>query len=493
MVRNCLLPFLFWPWLIASVFGVVLFTAGIFDLPFYYQYVPDIPIPSWGRPAYALVSLAYFVSLLGMMGEKRWGLPLFVAATVAVAGIQLRTGLPVGDSLQVLISVVLFVIVLGLDEWQVQPEVKLESMHAAGLAKEFRRPAEALEIYKMVEENNATRSLAVLFAGVISLPAAYLVSFLVDQRLEQFQVPVAIGIMCVLGMGPVVFLSSRRFQEKNRPLRKPSRKLWDDDPVGFTWFANIWIWGWMLIIALFADAIQMVFMALIAGLILAAFFLPFSLWNWLAGGQPFVIGFPVETAPWINYGLSILVFGIVFIVVASDIRLKPFSPGRLLKDIPAGLMLNGEKIFSFLTNISLTAVLFGFVGARYDLLYSDMRIGVILYAFLGALIGWDQYTEEKDVLLGALNAYAQARCLWRTGKKTVARVFLYRALEGMDRLPPPYRQMGQALNLHFLEDLIPEIPRRELRKGEKELNEYDTPYYECCRQGIELTKMVLAP
>lgn len=214
--------------------------------------------------------------------------------------------------------------------------------------------------------------------------------------------------------------------------------------------------------------------------------------GWLAG-KAFVLGFPSATPLWINYGLSILVFGIVFIIVVSEIRLKPFSVGRMLKDIPAGLKLNGEKIFSFLTNVSLTAVLFGFVSARYDLLYSDIRIGLILYAALGALIGWDLYREEKDVLLGVLNTCARARCLHRIAKKTTARVYLYRAREGMGRLPAAYREMSEALDLYFQEGLIPEIPRRALRKAEKDLNEFDTPYYEYCRDGMALTERMLAP
>jgi len=129
---------------------------------------------------------------------------------------------------------------------------------------------------------------------------------------------------------------------------------------------------------------------------------------------------------------------------------------------------------------------------QYDVIYEDITIGIIIYAFLGSLIGWDMYRLKKNFLLGTLNTVGQVRCLVRMGKQTHGRVKLQRAFEDIERQPEPYKKMASALSIHLWGIFKPEFARREWRKGKEALNEWDTPYHDLCERGLLYTGDILA-
>ncbi len=485
MKSNFLLSIFIWVWLIASVGGTVGAVAGMLDLPIHESFKTDIPTPSWALPAHALIFFAYFVSIIAISSEKDWGVSLFIAATVAIVAVELASGVPITESIRDFINVVVLIVLLALDERGETSDQDLEKTHALGLDKELRNPAEALKIYDLFEEKNITRNLPLFFVSILSLPIAYVITFYVNQRIEQHQYTVAIVLMCLLGMGPIVFLNNRRMKEQNKQLDIRPVNLGDDSKV-LDFFFGVWGWGWLLLIALFADAFMVIIMALMTAVIVYILLLPYNLWLVVSAGQPFVLGLPESMPLSVVNALTIAIFIVIFIITVSEVHLKPFSLSRILREIPANIKENGDRIFSFLVNISLTVVLFGVVRVKYDVIYEDIQIGIIVYAFLGSLIGWDFYREKKNLLLGMLNSIAQVRCLARMGKKTVGQVKLQRAQAEMKGQPEPYQSMAWAISIYLRGDKR-SIARKELFSGMNALNVWDTQYYDLCKIGLEHT------
>ncbi|MBN1260541.1 MAG: hypothetical protein JXB35_07655 [Anaerolineae bacterium] len=488
-VSGCLLSTFLWIWVIGAGAGALTALAGVLGLPFYAQLKPDIPIPQWALYAYAVTFTAALISILGIILEKPWGLSGFVGTTLAIIAVEVSSGIPLAESVWILNNVTFLVVVLALDEYQMTSERELVEICRAGLAAEDREPRAALEAYRLLDATNVTYSLPLMFTGLLSLPLAYVIAYYVNLRIDCYQGVIVIALMCLLGIGPVVLLSVRRRKDKSEKRRTANVDIWQQRTP--TWLSRlgsilegVWIWGWMLLVLLFADVLQLAIMALIAGIVLIVVMLPVNLWQWVQTGPPLHWGIEALADPMGSY-LSGAVFFLTFVVIASDVRLKPFSLGRILQEIPIGLRENSDKIFSFIANVALGFILLG-TAVYHEVLYENLELGIIVYLFLGALIGWDHYREEQDQPLGILSILGQARCLVRLGQNAVARVKLERRLAegGVDshRRPKVFQQLAQAFYIYLAGYLPLHLARRQLREAADALD-ITTPHRELCESN----------
>jgi hypothetical protein len=242
------------------------------------------------------------------------------------------------------------------------------------------------------------------------------------------------------------------------------------------------------VLALFADVLQLAVMALITGLVLILLMLPYNLWLRLQNGPPLNWGIPETMPEPMANALAWSVFLITFLVIASEVRLKPFSLGRVLQEIPIGLKENSDKILSFITNITLALILLG-TAVQYEVLYENLQTGIIVYSFLGALIGWGRYRQEKNHLLGTLNVISQSRCLLNLGYIAEARVKLQRRFMTVEsrltRHPEAFKRLTYALYMRLTSNFPPHIVQRELYQAARALDD-STPYRDLCQRNIQL-------
>lgn len=366
-ISGCLLSIFFWIWMIVSAVSLLTAIAGMLRLPLYDQLKQDVPIPYEMLPAYAVTFMAYLISLLGILRDKSWGLFGFVGATLAIVAIQVASGIPLDKSVWILTNVTFLVVLLAFNERHTTCESDLIKMCRAGLASEEHDPREALKIYQLLDRINVTYHLNLLLTSLLSLPLAYIIAYYVTLRIGRYQDVIAVTLMCLLGIGPIVFLSVRRRRAEQRQAREAD--IWrQQTPKWLSRLGNvlggIWKWGMLLVVFLFADVLQFTIILLIAAVALIALMLPIYLWQYLQTGPPLM------PHPLTNF-LSGITLLITFVVIASDVRLKPFSLSRILQEIPIALKENSDKIFSFLTNITLWFILLG-TAVQHEVMYENL-------------------------------------------------------------------------------------------------------------------------
>lgn len=306
------------------------------------------------------------------------------------------------------------------------------ALYRSALAREDAEPLAAALDFRRVARGTVDIDLGILFAGLIGLPVAYAISYVVAPWAGSRGGLLALAILCVVGAGPAALLHGKRDAAIRRGL---SGLQLASDP-----FTTAWFWWWYLVLLLFGDALQLALMSILGSiLVVLLVVLPYDLINYLATGSGFTEDIPLPL--WIAGAASGT--SLVFLVVASNVRLRPLSVIRIAREIPLGLRSNREKVLSFLGS-SLLILLFAGAAARYDLLYTNFALGVLLFALDGYLLGSTLCRASVDPPLSALAQISCARSELRRSNRVEA---YYELDAGLDRLGPPlpYELLGQAM------------------------------------------------
>jgi hypothetical protein len=492
-ISGVLFSIFAWIWILGSAVALLTTVSGLLRLPLYTRLRPGIPVPPWALPAYAITFTGFLLSIWGILMDRSWGLSGFVTAALVVTGIQIGSGVSLAESIWILNSATFLIVILGLEEWHPTRESDLLELYRAGLAKEKHSPQKALAIYQHFDDANVTYHVDLLFVGLLGLPLAYLLSYYLNLRLNQFQGVIAIVLMCLLGIGPTVFLSMRRRREKQQ---LPKRDIWRRQTP--PWLSRLgglledtFIWGTMLLMLLFVDVLELATVVLLAAVALLVVMFPYNLWLLIQRGPPLLWGVAALSEPY-RTGVSGGVLVVVIIVMLSNVRLKPFALGRILREIPIGLKENSDNIFSFAQTISLWLILLG-AATQYGVLYDNLVLGLIVYAFSGALIGWAHYKEAKIPALRRLSVIGQARCLLDLDRTAAARVKIEGLLEhagsSAHKRSDPFRLMAQTLYVHA-KGYPSHVVRQQLQQTAEALD-VATSYPELCQENLERLRQAL--
>jgi len=229
---------------------------------------------------------------------------------------------------------------------------------------------------------------------------------------------------------------------------------------------------------IFADLITLLILVLIAALIAATILIPLTLLNHFLTGAPFV--WPAELPMNVHLPVFFVCFVIIFLFVMSDVRLRPFSIRRILSEMPVGLRVNSGRILEYIASMAFGLVLVG--SGTLEILYEDIRHGIIANGFAGLLLGsaFAHGALEKDFVLGNLYRIGRARCLIRLDRQTEASYRIKRLGDSPKfSRPPPVEYLVIALL-----NLIEGFPRIEEYLNEAATESVSTDEYHRYREII---------
>jgi hypothetical protein len=310
-------------------------------------------------------------------------------------------------------------------------------------------PREALERYRKLIKGNKRFYPSILIAGIVAPSIAFAIAVLVTQPLSRYRELTAILIICIIGFGPVILLSSG----KDKEVIKGSAGLsLSDSPLVLNFF-----------IVPFGGLLQMAVVGVVTAIIFYVILLPVSFIRYLVVGGPML--WPTKLPAPLTYPVFLTCFLIVCLVLFSDVRLLPLSARRIIKEVPIGLRYNALKIPYALVSLLwiLSIIVFGFKGTR--------NIAIIGSATLlvGLLLGFMADRKEENYSLGALYQMGKARALVRLNRLMEARFLLMLRLEDKDLFnDKTSRNLGKVL--HGIIDERIEQP--EDRVSEEKIFEY---------------------
>jgi hypothetical protein len=372
------------------------------------------------------------ISCIAVMRVKDWGTNGVIAGCLIIFLEFILLGGPARMISLVLIVPVVLIFIRGWEERGGPATLHLKPIHKAGLQLESENPNQALAAYERLEERNKEVHPGLLLASAVCLPLSYLLALFVSERIPRYQGVVAVAIMCLVGLAPVMVMAARGSRRKYHPgdSGKIIEESWALDAL-----AKMWLMGWVLILVLFADLIQLVFVCLLAALSAFVVCLPYNLALNIQSGSSWWTN--NLTSPYTDIVFWVC-FVPAFLLLVVDIRFLPFYIGRLVREISLGLNENADRVFSFVSNNLLSLLLANIVLSKYEVLYLDPYVGVWLYLFAGATLGWEFCRTEVDAYLGTINRIAKSRCLLLLRRLPEAEYSLYWRL----------KEIGHALPSH---------------------------------------------
>lgn len=334
-------------------------------------------------------------------------------------------------------------------------------LYDQSLIREVTNPDLAVRGFRQAAEETVDTYRPLFLASLLALPVAYAIAYATVPTEGSLAGPIAVAILCVVGAGPAALLLWRR--EAAIRARVTGGKP-DVNP-----FVAVWGGGWMLFLLVFSTTIQVLIIGFIGALVSAVLVvLPYELIHGLLTGSELV---PKEAPAGLSLVGGVVGIGIVFLVVASDVRRHPFSPLRIAREIPLGLAAHRGQILEFLASV-LLIVLFAGAATRHELIYENFALGVLLFAIDGASLGWSLCRTSVDPHLSALAQLGVARC--RFGPSQRAKTY-YELSAGLDQLSlsKPYQRLGGStlmlLSIDPEDRRMAEIVARGIRWADEEM------------------------
>lgn len=410
-----------------GLFAAALLISSRLGLEWASQFV-RLPLTNLSFVVFTVFSLLFFFSSLAVLRRLEWGITGFTTACLgAFIGALYYLDLPVPVSVTVLLLPILLLVLESIHERGGALGIHLAHYLRKGMNAEEKEPKKALRYFEVLERRNMDTSPWILLACTILMPLAYWIALQVDQRLTRHNVLISLLILSVVGLAPALYLVYQKKERKKNPYSgrpdSKSRNL----------LLSIVSSFFVMVLVIFGDVLILAFLLVISLLIVylvaaPIYFISQRLHNpsWEAFGT-------LLQAPW-GYTLVIFLAVLLFLNWFGGVRYMPFSLKRILQEIPIGVRENAEDMFTFLSNLTTTYLVTGMISARYEFLYTDPIAGLILYAFAGAMFGWEACRETSDANLHSLNVIARARCLGRLGKRLYGEFILYLHLRELNTL-----------------------------------------------------------
>ena len=315
-------------------------------------------------------------------------------------------------------------------------------------------PEEALKIYKRLEHENKEFHMDILLVAIICPIIAFVIAFLVVQYIGSYRTISAIAsilILILVGFTPPSLMFNIKFKEKIM-----ERDIKYKGGIPARWLILFSSLG-MALITIFSEVIEIVAIAVVAGLIAIVILFPISLVDHFLTGSP-ILWYGSEY-PIYAIIIVFICLVIVFLFALSEIRINPatlilphpFISRRrfikeILKEIPIGLKINSVRILGFVIfAIGIFLVGSGSLGMQYG----DIRYGFIATCISGVFFGltFAFGPLEKDYILGNLYRIGRARCLIRLDRQAEAnyRLYMMRDLSPQFGRPPVIENLTSAL------------------------------------------------
>lgn len=441
-----------------------------------------VPLSNPAFLLFIVFSLLFFFSSLAVLSRLEWGITGFTTACLGsfLAALYFLE-LPVSISVMVLMLPVLLLILESIHERGGALGIHLAHYLRKGMNAEAGQPKKALRYFEVLERRNKDTSPWILLACTILMPLAYWIALQVDQRLSKHNALLSLLILSVIGLAPALYLVYQKKARKKNPYtgkrESKSRNLLFSVLASFFVMAAI-IFGDVLILA-----VLLVISSLLVSLGIAPIYF---ISKWL--GNPVWESFADFMPSPLSYTLVISVAVLIFLNWFGGVRYMPFSLKRILQEIPIGIKENAEDIFSYLSNLTAAYLTTGMISATYEFLYTDPMTGLILYAFSGAMFGWEACREESDVNLHSLNVIARARCLGQLGKRLYGEFILYlhmRELDDITGAPGFIKDLAAAQMTALSEEPNGMMARRYLDMACHALPEYVLPQQDVYEKTIE--------
>lgn len=435
-----------------------------------------IPLANLAFFVFILFSVLFFFSSLAILKRLEWGITGFTTACLgSFLGALYFLDLPVSISVTILVLPVILLVLESIHERGGALGIHLAHYLRKGMNAEAKEPKKALRYFEVLPRRNKDTSPWILLACTILMPLAYWIALQVDQRLTQHNVLLALLILSVVGLAPALYLVYQKKARKKNPYTgRPDSKSRN---LLFSVLGSFFV----MVVIIFGDVLILAVLLVISYLIVSLGMAPiYFISKWL--GSPVWESFAEFMLSPLGYTLVISVAVLIFLNWFGGVRYSPFSLTRILQEIPIGVRENAGDIFSYLSNLTAVYLTTGMISARYEFLYTDPLTGLILYAFSGALFGWEACREESDVNLHSLNVIARARCLGRLGKRLYGEFILYlhmRELNDITGAPEFIKDLAAAQM-----ELLSEEPNEYMARNYLEMADNSLPAYVVSQQDV---------
>ena len=426
-----------WLVIVAAFFMLVYGTLESFNV------VRFLSLPEWFFPISVLISALWIAACRLLLNKNEFGLTLFSTCAFSFSFLLFKTGQPMLTSLLCSLSIIPLLAIRVWEEHDIVSNTMLVRLLEHAIKEEKSVPPRGLMAYEKFKNANNETHPPVFIAGLLGFPIAYLIAYFLDQWVSRYNVLVTLAVLCIVGAGPLMYANYRQSRKMNSFRRIPK---WGFIELPFL----VWAIGLTLIFLLFADAFQAAWIGLISAIIMIAILLPYNVYRFYTGvDATFIWGFPSDmTEPARNtMGAIVVLFALLFYF--SDARLLPFSLRRFWRELKMGLKENSGKLFDFISNGILTALLAA-TTIRYEYLYTDWPIGIIAYLVSGAMIGYELSKFKINNILEGLANLGILRCMLKMGQEIETDFYVYLWRDDIMQCPEPIPTIGSAIGIKLI-------------------------------------------
>lgn len=487
VASGCLLPFFLVAWILLSIvatIGCILVVAGYLDTP------GSPPPPTRIYLLSAGIYLLYFLSVIGIIRENESGVLGFIFTTVILFMISVFSGGQPNEEINTFVLAIMLLLLLRLDEWKELSPEQMIAYYLEVREGENTDSKTALKLYRRLERLNRDVNPAVVLVGALSMPFAYLMGQWLNTNLSLNSSLVESVTLALVGIGPIIWLFDWwSVRAEKRAVRHESKTeiITSKHSMLDKFLASVFKRFLFPMLALFADWLEVVICAVIAGLsailITGILLLPYRFISTFQSAPLVDIHSVFEVVvPTLGFYLFIL----LILVSAAEPRLKPVS--RVLPEVPAALKTNFENLVSFLTAIVVLLVFVNPYVQSPFFMRLDIHGELIQQSMAGALLGYTFSARVRFRVFDVFVKLGQARSLRRIGRQTESFYTVYRLADIMNPryTPSAYVCLVESalLQLDPLK-LSCEHCVQELRSEARQNASNNLPYFELFNDVLE--------